>query len=176
MHRYLLVEVPYMDCHYPKTKAVPEPISDWPVVGRPPGPVLPDLLRPVPVVKNPDQFHICPDRWFRPPDPAEKHRKSLEHGSSIPAGIFSDLFRWIPANFLCFLSGTGRKSSQKIRKISGRNTASIKSSELPGTGRFRAGLFDLGGLGQPDNWWWDFPIDRTDLKESLEKLITIWWK
>jgi len=32
---------------------------------------------------------------------------------------------------------------EKIRKISGRNTASTKSPELPGTGRFQAGLFDL---------------------------------
>ncbi len=30
MHRYHLVEVTYMDCHYPKTKAVLEPISDPP--------------------------------------------------------------------------------------------------------------------------------------------------
>jgi hypothetical protein len=27
------------------------------------------------------------------PVPAEKHRNSLEHGSSIPAGKFSDFFR-----------------------------------------------------------------------------------
>ncbi len=33
---------------------------------------------------------------------------------------------------------------EKIRKFSGRSTASTKSPELPGTGRFRAGLFDLG--------------------------------
>jgi hypothetical protein len=31
----------------------------------------------------------------------------------------------------------------KIRKISGRNTASTKSLELPGTATFWAGLFDL---------------------------------
>jgi hypothetical protein len=54
-----------------------------------------------------------------------------------------DFFRSIPANFLCFPAGTGQKSSEKIRKISGRNTASTKSPELSGTGRFRAGLFDL---------------------------------
>jgi hypothetical protein len=78
------------------------------------------------------------------PYPARKYRRSLEHGSSIPSGKFSDLFRWIPANFLCFPAGTGRKALEKIRKISSRNTASTKTPELPGTGRFQAGLFDLG--------------------------------
>jgi hypothetical protein len=39
--------------------------------------------------------------------PAGKHRKSLEHGSSIPTGNFSDFFQWIPTNFLCFPEGTG---------------------------------------------------------------------
>jgi len=56
---------------------------------------------------------------------------------------YSDFFRWISTNFLCFPARTGRKSLEKIRKISGRNTVSTKSPELPGTGRFRAGLFDL---------------------------------
>ncbi len=32
------------------------------------------------------------------------------------------------------------------KKISDRNTASTKSPELPGTGCFQAGLFDLGCL------------------------------
>jgi hypothetical protein len=41
-------------------------------------------------------------------------------------------------------AGKHRKSLEKIRKISGRNTASAKSPELSGTGRFRSGLFDLG--------------------------------
>jgi hypothetical protein len=81
--------------------------------------------------------------WI-PQDHAGKHRKSLEHGSSIPAGNLSDFFRWIPANFLCFPAGTSRKALEEIRKISGRNTAFTKSPELPGTGRFRAGLFELG--------------------------------
>ena len=53
-------------------------------------------------------------------------------------------FRWIPAKFLCFPAGTHRKSSEKIRKISYRNTASMKSPECLGTDRFRAGMFDLG--------------------------------
>jgi hypothetical protein len=51
-------------------------------------------------------------------------------------------FQWIPTNFLCFPVGTGRKSLEKIRKISDRNTASRKSPE------FRAGLFDLGQKGK----------------------------
>jgi hypothetical protein len=83
-------------------------------------------------------------RWIdsrKSPDPAGKHRKSLEHGSSIPTGNCPDFFRWIPVNFLRFPAGTGRKSSEKIRKFSGRNTASTKS---PGTGSFRTELFDLG--------------------------------
>jgi hypothetical protein len=43
------------------------------------------------------------------------------------------------------LSGRNRaKNIGKIRKISGRNTAPKKWPELPGTGRFRVGLFDLG--------------------------------
>ncbi len=35
-----------------------------------------------------------------PRDPAGKHRKSLEHGSSIPTGNCPDFFGWIPVNFL----------------------------------------------------------------------------
>jgi hypothetical protein len=34
----------------------------------------------------------------------------------------------------------------KIRKLSARNTASTKSSELPGNRRFRAGLSDKGNI------------------------------
>jgi hypothetical protein len=56
-------------------------------------------------------------------------------------------FRWVPVKFPCFLVGTGRKSSEKIRKFSGRNTASTKSLELPGTDSFRTGLFNLDTLG-----------------------------
>jgi hypothetical protein len=44
----------------------------------------------------------------------------------------SGFFRWIPVNFLCFPAETGQ------------NTAFTKSPELPGTGSFRTGLFDLG--------------------------------
>jgi hypothetical protein len=39
-----------------------------------------------------------------------------------------------------------RKSSEKIRKFPGRNTASTKSPELLGTSRFQAGLFDLRSI------------------------------
>jgi hypothetical protein len=53
-------------------------------------------------------------RWFRPPETSEYHRKevrklldsarklrkSMEHGSSIPLGIFLDFFRWFPV-FSC---------------------------------------------------------------------------
>ncbi len=46
-------------------------------------------------------------------------------GSSIPTGNFLDFFRWIPVNFMCFPAGTGRKSSEKIRKFFGGNTASM---------------------------------------------------
>jgi hypothetical protein len=93
-----------------------------------------------------DSGHRIPrDPAGKSPYPAEKHRKSLGHGSSIPAGNCPDFFRRIPANFLCFPAGIGRKALEKIRKFSGRNTASTKSPELPGTGRFRVGLFDLGG-------------------------------
>jgi hypothetical protein len=51
--------------------------------------------------------------WIRQ-DPAGKHRKSLKNGSSIPVENFSDVFRWIPTNFLCFQEGAGRKALKKI--------------------------------------------------------------
>ena len=57
--------------------------------------------------------------------PAGIHQKSPEHGSSIPAGKFPDFFRCIRITFVCFLPGTGRKSAERIRKFSGRNTASM---------------------------------------------------
>jgi hypothetical protein len=37
-----------------------------------------------------------------------------------------------------------KKTLEKLPQVSVRNTACTKSPELPGTGRFRAGLFDLG--------------------------------
>ncbi len=42
-------------------------------------------------------------------------RISLEHGSSIPSWNCPDFFRWIPASFVCFPAGTGRKPSKKFR-------------------------------------------------------------
>ncbi len=50
------------------------------------------------------------------PDPSGKYRKSLKHGSSIPAGDCPDFFRWIPANFLCFPTGIGWKALKKNPK------------------------------------------------------------
>jgi hypothetical protein len=55
-----------------------------------------------------------------------------------------EIFRIFSGGFLCFTAGIGRKALEKILKISGRNTSSIKSPELSGTSRFWAGLFDLG--------------------------------
>jgi hypothetical protein len=53
------------------------------------------------------------------------------------------------------LSGKNRPkiTGKKIRKIYGRNTASTKSPELPGTGRFQAGLFDLGYICECERAW-----------------------
>ncbi len=68
-----------------------------------------------------------PSRRLRPLDPAGSCRKAPEiagSGSSIPTRNLLDFFRWILVNFLCFPAGTGRKSSKKIQKISGGNTAS----------------------------------------------------
>ncbi len=50
---------------------------------------------------------------------------------------------------------SGKKSSKKIRKISARNTASTKSPELHGTGRFRARLFALGSQFTPKVIDWE---------------------
>ncbi len=150
----------------PETKALDKQYNDLLKQGRIDG----DRMNPV--MKNcynPDMKRCRlqieandPGRWFRTPDhtgscrkdagkspdPAGKHRKSLEYGSSIPIGNCQDFSRWIPVNFLCFPAGTDWKSSEKIRKFSGRNTASTKSPELPGTASFRTGLFDLGRLIQ----------------------------
>ncbi len=41
----------------------------------------------------------------------------------------------------------GKVTPERIRKISTRNTASTRSPELPGTGCFLTGLFELGGPG-----------------------------
>ncbi len=65
-------------------------------------------------------------------------------GSSIPTGNLLDFFRWIPVNFLCFPAGTGRKSSEKIRKFSGGNTASTFQRFPVLSCRNRPVIFDLG--------------------------------
>jgi hypothetical protein len=82
-----------------------------------------------------------------PRDPAgkmlESHRILQEDTGNLwnmEAVFRPEIARWIPVNFLCLPAGTGRKSSEKIRKFSGRNTASTKS---PGTGSFRTGLVTL---------------------------------
>jgi hypothetical protein len=54
---------------------------------------------------------------------------------------------FFPVDSCQFPVHSGRNRSEiigKIRKFSGRNTASTKSPDLPGTGSFRTGLFDLG--------------------------------
>jgi hypothetical protein len=57
--------------------------------------------------------------------PAGKHRKSLEHGSSIPA---KKNFGFFPVD------------SYQFPVLSGRNTASTKSPELPEIGRFQGAV------------------------------------
>jgi hypothetical protein len=55
-----------------------------------------------------------------------------------------EFFRWIPVNFLCFSVGTGRKSSEKSRKFSDGNTASIFQRFPVLSCRNRPVFFDLG--------------------------------
>ena len=50
------------------------------------------------------------------PVPAGKHRKSMERGSSIPVGNFSDFFPESSDQFLFIPAGNGRKSSGKNPK------------------------------------------------------------
>jgi hypothetical protein len=85
-------------------------------------------------------------RRFQLPDPAGKslypagkHLKLLEYGSRFPAENYSGFFRWILANIVCFPAENHPNNFPQ-------NTASTKSLELLGTGRFRAGLFDQGNL------------------------------
>jgi len=63
--------------------------------------------------RPPDPTGSCREDAGKSPDPPGKHRKLLEHGSSISAGNCPDFFRWIPANFLCFPSEIVWKSSKK---------------------------------------------------------------
>ena len=63
------------------------------------------------------RWYLCSQVKKYGPVPAGKHRKSLEHGSSIPTGnfrIFSDDFRPVPAGKHRKLTGIHRK---KIRKF-----------------------------------------------------------
>ncbi len=46
-------------------------------------------------------------------------------GSSTPTGTFSDFFRWFPTSSYRKVQTVGRNPPEKIRKTSGRNTASI---------------------------------------------------
>jgi hypothetical protein len=59
------------------------------------------------------------------PVSAGKHRKSLEHGSSIPAGNFLDFSRSFPTSSCRKAQEIGRSLPEKIRTIFGRNTASM---------------------------------------------------
>ncbi len=74
-----------------------------------------------------------------------KAREIAGSGSGIPTGNLLGFFRWIPANFLCFPAGTSRKSSEKIRKFSGGNTASTFQRFPVLSCRNRPVIFDLGG-------------------------------
>jgi hypothetical protein len=60
----------------------------------------------------------------------------------------SEIVRILSGGFLstscAFRQEPAGNHRKKIQKISGLNTASTKSPELPGTGSFRAGLFALG--------------------------------
>jgi hypothetical protein len=58
-----------------------------------------------------------------------------------------EIFGFFPVDSCQFPVLSGRSRPEiigKIQKISGRNTASTKSPEFHGTGRFRAVWFDLG--------------------------------
>ncbi len=66
--------------------------------------------------------------------------------TSIPTGNLLDFFRWIPVNFLWLSTGTGRKSSEKIRRFSGGNTASTFRRFSVLSCRNRPVIFDLGSF------------------------------
>jgi hypothetical protein len=86
------------------------------------------------IVKYSKEAHVEDYGHWIPQDPAGKKREihrilQESKGNSrkwkqYSDRKFSDFFQWIPVNFPCFPAGTGRKSSEKIRKISGGNTAS----------------------------------------------------
>jgi hypothetical protein len=58
-------------------------------------------------------------------DPAGNRRKMIKHGSSIPTGIFSDFFQWFTGVSCRKEREASRKSTEKIRRLSDRNTASV---------------------------------------------------
>jgi hypothetical protein len=101
-------------------------------------------IHPGRTFRSPDPSGFCRKDAGKSPDPAGKYWKSLEYGSSIPIKKRPDFFRHIPVNFLCFPAGTGRKSSEKIRKFPIGILLPKKSLGSPRTDRFRAGLLDLG--------------------------------
>jgi len=64
--------------------------------------------------------HTCTQVENYGPVPAGKHRKSLEHGSSIPTGKFSDFFRWFP-------TGSCRKAHEIDWNLSEKNPTNFRS-------------------------------------------------
>jgi hypothetical protein len=93
-------------------------------------------------------------------------------GSSIPTGNLLDFFRWIPVDFLCFPAGTGRKSSEKIRKFSGGNTASTFQRFPVLSCRNRPVIFDLGAFQQIIKAIEDIPDENFgELKDEQSSTI-----
>ena len=62
-----------------------------------------------------DTAGICRKEPEKSPVPTGKHRKSMESGSSISAGIFSDIFRMTSDQILSEQTGARRK---KVRNFS----------------------------------------------------------
>ncbi len=73
-------------------------------------------------------------------------QESTENRRNMEAVFRPEIFRIFPADFCQLPVLSGRNRAESIEKIPGRNTASTKSPELLKTGRFRAGLFDLGDI------------------------------
>ena len=109
-----------------------------------------------------------PGQWFRRTDtkgtgrkdaeksqyPAGKHWKSLESGSSIPAGNLRIFFRCILANFQPESIGNWPESTGKNSEIFGRNTASVFLRFPMLSGRFLSYRYDLGY--DNDYHWFNF--------------------
>ncbi len=63
-----------------------------------------------------------PDRRFRSPDPERSCRKTPEIAETCKqysSRKLSRFFRWIPANFLCFRSGTSRNTASMFQRFPG---------------------------------------------------------